>query len=138
MTIVTENLDVGALFERYAAAWTERNPDVIIELHTPDTQFWLHTGGEPARGRDAVREAVAGMFQQWPEFGFDVYRVLFGEDHWVLDWALTSVLTDAEGNRRPVRFDCADIVTVDGQGLVVRKDTFVDLVQANAVLAGVR
>ena len=28
-----------------------------------------------------------------------------------------------------MRFDCMDIVTVDDQGLVLRKDTFVDMTQ---------
>jgi hypothetical protein len=76
--------------------------------------------------RDEVRDAFADMFRQWPEFGFHVHRVLIGQDHWVLDWALTAVLTGPDGSRRPVRFDCIDIVTIDERGLVARKDTFVD------------
>lgn len=129
-------LDVRALFERYAAAWAARDPDAIVALHSPDTQFWMHLDAEPARGRDAVRAAFADVFAQWPEFGFEVYRVLVGADHWVLDWALTAVLTDPDGTRRPVRFDCLDVVTIDQAGLVLRKDVFVDSAQVEKVLAG--
>jgi uncharacterized protein (TIGR02246 family) len=131
-TVVPE---VRALFDRYAEAWAARDPDAIIALHAPETQLWLHSGAAPVHGRDEVRDAFAGLFRQWPEFGFHVYRVLVGEKHWVLDWALTAVLTGPHGSRRPVRFDCVDIVTVDASGLVVRKDTFVDYPQVTAALA---
>ena len=128
--------DIRALSDRYAEAWAACDPDAIIALHAQDTQFWLHSGAAPTRGRDQVRDAFARMFSQWPQFGFHVYRVLVGEDHWVLDWALTAVLTGPDGSRRPVRFDCVDVVTVDESGLVVRKDTFVDYPQVTAALTG--
>jgi hypothetical protein len=54
--------------------------------------------------------------------------VLYGEDHWILDWALIS---------GEVRFDCLDIVNVSPDGLVTRKDTFVDAVQLQAALGAV-
>jgi ketosteroid isomerase-like protein len=120
-----EMTDLKAVSERYFAAWEARDPDAIVALHTEDTQFWTHIGGEPVRGRDAVREAFAETFERFPDFGFEVYRVLYGPDHWVLDWALTS------GH---VRFDCLDIVNVSDNGLVARKDTFVDFVQLQAAL----
>jgi hypothetical protein len=120
-----EMTDLKAVSERYFAAWEARDPDAIVALHTEDTQFWTHTGGEPVRGRDAVREAFAEIFERFLDFGFDVYRVLYGPDHWVLDWALTS---------GDVRFDCLDVVNVTDDGLVARKDTFVDFVQLQAAL----
>jgi hypothetical protein len=33
-----------------------------------------------------------------------------------------------------IRFDCLDVVEVSADGLVARKDTFVDAVQLNAAL----
>lgn len=135
MTTTHPSLDLRAIFDTYASTFATLDPDAIVRLHSVDTQFWLHTGEEPVHGLDGVREKFAGFFEQWPEFGFDVYRVLVGERHWVLDWALTSVLTEADARKRPIRFDCLDIVEVDDQGLVARKDTFVDLVQAQLALA---
>ena len=61
----------------------------------------------------------------FPEFSFETYRVLYGEDHWVLDWALIS---------GDIRFDCLDVVVVSPDGLVARKDTFVDMVQLQAAM----
>jgi len=117
--------DLTAVSERYFAAWAAHDPDAIAALHTPDTQFWMHVGGEPVVGRAAVRDTFAEIFTQFPDFTWETYRVIFGESHWVLDWALIS---------GEVRFDCLDVVNVAPDGLVVRKDTFVDAAQLQAAL----
>jgi hypothetical protein len=121
-------LDLKAISERYLAAWADRNPDAIVALHSDDTQFWTRLGGEPVVGREAVRATFAGLFERFPDFSFETYRVLYGEDHWVLDWALIS---------GDIRFDCLDVVVVAPDGLVARKDTFVDAVQLQAALTAV-
>ena len=54
--------------------------------------------------------------------------MFYGDDHWVLDWALIS---------GDIRFDCLDIVVVSPDGLVARKDTFVDTAQFAAALGSV-
>lgn len=128
---------VRELFDTYATTFATRNVDAIVALHSPETQFWLHNGEQPVHGRSALRDTFAAMFIQWPEMGFDIYRVIVGDRHWVLDWALTAVLTDPDGHRRPIRFDCLDVVTLDDDGLVERKDTFIDLPQAQAALSTV-
>ena len=92
---------------------------------TDDTQFWTHLGGDPVCGRDAVRATFAELFNGLPDFSFETYRVLYGEDHWVLDWALIS---------GDIRFDCLDVVMVSPEGLVARKDTFVDGVQMQSAM----
>lgn len=119
--------DLESLSERYFAAWAARDPDAIAALHTEDTRFWTHTGGPAAEGRRAARDAFAAIFEQFPDFSFEVYRVLYGDDHWVLDWALIA---------GPVRFDCLDVVTVAADGLVSRKDSFIDSAQLAAALNG--
>ena len=124
-------LELEQVAERYFAAWDVRDPDAIVALHTPDTQFWTHLGGEPVRGRDAVRETFAELFDRFPEFGYETYRVLYGPDFWVLDWALTF---QPAGSAARARFDCVDVVNVSPEGLVARKDTFVDMVQLQAAL----
>jgi ketosteroid isomerase-like protein len=118
-------LDLKAISERYFAAWASRNPDAIVALHADDTQFWTHLGAEPVQGREGVRAAFAEIFEQFPGLTFQTYRVLYGEDHWILDWALIS---------GDIRFDCLDVVNVSPDGLVVRKDTFIDAMQLQAAL----
>ncbi|MGE2689896.1 nuclear transport factor 2 family protein [Mycolicibacterium pulveris] len=118
-------MDLNAISERYFAAWAARDPDAIAALHTADTRFWTHTGSPPVVGRDNVRAAFAGIFEQFPEFTWETYRVLYGADHWILDWALIS---------GTIRFDCLDVVNVAPDGLVARKDTFIDAAQLQAAL----
>jgi len=124
-------LDLEPIAERYFAAWEARDPEAIIALHTEDTRFWSHLGTEPVKGREAVLATFTELFERFPEFGFDTYRVLYGPGFWVLDWALTF---RPEGSEETRRFDCLDVVNVDAEGLVVRKDTFVDMVQLQAAL----
>ena len=82
--------DLQAISERYFAAWAARDPDAIVALHTDDTRFWTHLGTGPVHGREAVRAAFAEIFEKFPDFSYEMYRVLYGENHWVLDWALIS------------------------------------------------
>jgi uncharacterized protein (TIGR02246 family) len=124
--------DAKQISERYFAAWEARDPDAIAALHTEDTRFWSHLGGEPVEGREAVRETFADLFDRFPEFSFETYRVLYGNAFWVLDWALAF---QPEGSEQTARFDCLDVVEISPDGLVARKDTFVDMVQLQAALA---
>ena len=117
--------DLKAISERYFAAWAAHDPDAIVALHTDDTQFWTHLGTGPVYGRDAVREVFAEIFERFPDFSCEAYRVLYGENHWVLDWALIS---------GDIRFDCLDVVDISLDGLVARKDTFIDEVQLQAAV----
>jgi uncharacterized protein (TIGR02246 family) len=118
------------LYDRYVAAWAEGDPDAIVDLHADETRFWLHHGQPAVDGRQAVRDAFAGMFAALPGFGFVVHRTVFGPRHWVLDWTLTC--TGLGGDA--VQWDCFDLVTVTDDWRVARKDTFVDGVQFSAAL----
>ena len=124
-------MDLQQISERYFAAWEANDPDAIAALHTDDTQFWSHLGTGPVKGREAVRATFAELFERFPEFGFETYRVLYGPNFWVLDWAL---IFRPEGEADTRRFDCLDVVNVSPDGLVARKDTFVDMVQLQAAL----
>ncbi len=118
-------LDLEKISDRYFAAWADRDPAAIAALHTHHTRFWTHLGGEPVVGRESVHAAFAELFTAFPDFSFETYRVFYGADHWVLDWALMS---------GDIRFDCLDVVVVSPDGLVARKDTFVDMVQMQVAL----
>ncbi|MEU4310955.1 nuclear transport factor 2 family protein [Nocardia sp. NPDC024068] len=117
------------LFERYHACWADRDPDRIIELHTPDSVFHLHSGQEPARGRAAIRAAAAGTFALVPDLTFRQVSLRVGPDFWVVQWQLTG--TSATG--RPVCVDLADFVLVEA-GAVREKHSYVDGVAMQAAL----
>lgn len=126
------SLDIRAIYERYVSTFATRNLAEIVKLHSEDSKFWYHGGMPAVVGREAIAEVFGGVFEQWPEAGFDVYRTLFIDRHWILDWAMTAVLTRKNGERVAVKFDALDVVEVDDEGLVVRKDTFVDAEQVKA------
>lgn len=113
----TTSLDLPAVAERYFAAWERRDPDAIAALHTPDSVFRTHLAQGPAVGRDAVREAFAGVFATFPGLTFTTDRVLYGDGFWVLDWTLRS---------GDLELDLVDTVEVAPDGLVARKDTWLD------------
>ncbi|MBA2673764.1 nuclear transport factor 2 family protein [Ramlibacter sp.] len=127
-------MTADALFQRYAQTFRSRDVEAIGRLHTDQSRFQLHSGEAAVVGRAAIQERFARFFAQWPEMDFVVKRVLTGASHWVLDWALTARLPLPGGGARQIQFDCMDLVTVDAQGLVAAKDTFVDLVQVQAAL----
>ena len=112
-------------FERYADAWERRDPDAIAELHTEDSVFHLHTAGsEPARGREAVRDAFTAMFQQWPDLSFEVVSLHVGDDFWAVEWKVRASGFEA---------DLADVVTVE-DGLVKSKQSYLDALTVQAQL----
>jgi uncharacterized protein (TIGR02246 family) len=123
--------DLKAISTRYFAAWEARDADAIVALHTEDTAFTSRLGMGPIRGREAVRDYFAELFVRFPELTAEIHRVLYGPDFWVLDWALAF---RPEGSDETARFDCLDVVNVSPDGLVARKDTFVDMVQLKAAL----
>jgi len=124
-TATTPALDVQHLAERYFAAWEAHDPDRIVALHTPDTQYQIHTAGtEPVIGRTHVRDAFATVFDQFPGYGFETHRLLLGDRHWVLDWTLLSDIG---------QLGALDVVTLDPAGLVARKDTYVEPAELEAL-----
>ncbi|WP_206055055.1 nuclear transport factor 2 family protein [Nocardia sp. CS682] len=118
------------LFERYHACWVDRDPDRIVELHTPDSIFHLHSGSEPARGRAEIRAAAAQTFALVPDLTFHLVNLRVGDDFWVVQWRLTG--TSVAGN--PVEVDLADLVLIEN-GAVREKHSYVDGVAMQAALA---
>lgn len=117
---------IESVYNHYVETFSTKDPGAIVQNHAEQGTFWLHNGGAAVRGRDAIAKTFAGFFSSWPEFGFDVRRVIFAENHWVLDWAITAVLTGKDGVKHPVSIDALDIIDVDADGLVSRKDTWID------------
>jgi uncharacterized protein (TIGR02246 family) len=136
MTATTElkaavtKLDIAAIAERYAAAWIAHDPAAILALHAPQSTFQAHGRIGVIRGVDALRTEFTQIFERYPSFGVETHRLLLGERHWTLDWTLTF---EPPGKTRR-GFRALDVVEVDDNGLVTRKDTFFDYAQVKAAL----
>ncbi len=105
----------------YGQAWAQHDPDAIVAMHTPDTVFHQHGIGEPAVGSDAVREAITEVFALAPDLAFDPRRMHFGDDHFVSEYEMSGT-----AGGRSFACDGVDVFTLR-DGLVARKDTYVDL-----------
>jgi hypothetical protein len=124
------NLTVAEIAERYADAWKARDPDAILALHADDSSFQAHGRTGEVRGRAALHAEFSGILQRDPRVDVEAHRLLLGDRHWTLDWTLT--FQPVGGERRGFR--ALDVVEIDADGRVTRKDTFFDYAQVKAAL----
>ncbi|WP_293401001.1 nuclear transport factor 2 family protein [Phenylobacterium sp.] len=124
-------IDTAALFARYHAAWEAKDPARIASLHSEDSGFILHDGSARVHGRAALEADFAELFRKLPGFGFEMRRTIFGERHWVFEWAMTMPLPG--GGSASV--DLLDVVDVNDAGEVTRKDVYINGAQQAAFYA---
>jgi hypothetical protein len=128
-----ERPPIETLLERYALAFATKDSEAVAALHSTSGSFWLHHDEAPVHGRPAIADRLDAIFGLWPHIDFVVQRKLLGDDFWVLDWTIALTRDTPAGSGAQV--DCLDLVTVDSDGLVLRKDTFVDGPQLRLALA---
>ena len=95
---VAQASPLAAIFECYHVGWETRDPDMIASLHSEDTVFWLHDGSDPVTGRNALRQHCVELFAAF-DFSHVMGRVLYGEDHWTLEWTIVLSLAERDGRR---------------------------------------
>lgn len=123
-----------ALFNSYHVGWETRNPDLIASLHSVDTVFHMHDGTEPVVGREALRHACEVMFDTY-HFTFEMGRRLFGDRHWVFEWQMVLDLKDVGGEPFTAKVEMLDVVTLDANDQVARKDVYMNGRQAQEAFA---
>jgi ketosteroid isomerase-like protein len=106
----------------YSDAWAAHDADAIVALHSPDSVFHVHGLGKPAVGGESVRELVAAFLAHVPDLRFEHKRFYLGVDHLVAEYDMSGTVAGSS-------FVCdgVDVIAVT-DGLVVRKDTYLDLV----------
>jgi len=130
---ITNRLSTQALLDRYVRAWEGRDPEAIAALRTEDSVFHTHIGVPPAVGRPAVRTACHDVFAIYHAFRLTTTRAHVGDDHWVLEWRLTAQMqTGAEPV--PISIDCIDVIGLSSDGLVARKDVYLDVERVSTAM----
>lgn len=116
------SLSIADLAGEYHQGWVGRDADTIAALHTEDSTFHIHGLADPAVGRGPVRDLIASLLALVPDLHFEAKRFYVGSDHIVLEY-------DMSGTSDGSHFVCdgVDVIAVD-DGLVARKDTYLDLV----------
>jgi len=118
------------LAAQYGEAWSTRDVEAILALHTADSVFQLHAPGYArAEGIDAVRESFAAVFALLPDVTFTSVRQRIGEDFWVLE----SLMQGTTAAGISISVDCVDVISVR-DGLVASKDTYLDALAFQAQL----
>jgi uncharacterized protein (TIGR02246 family) len=120
-----------AVFERYHASWMARDAERIASLHSQDTVFQMHDGSSPVVGRTQLKQHCETVFSRF-DFTLEPRQVLFGDSHWVLEWSMEVALRDTAGQPFNAKVDMLDVVTVDSDGQVRRKDVYVNGAQFQA------
>jgi hypothetical protein len=128
---MNRTLSTEELFARYHVGWETRDPNLIASLHSEDTTFWMHDGSKPVHGREALRAHCVGLFAAY-KFVFEPGRTIYGDDHWVFEYAMVLDLTEKAGAPFQAKVEMVDVMTVDKAGLVTRKDVYMDVAQARA------
>jgi hypothetical protein len=123
-----------ALFNAYHVGWETRNPDLIASLHSADTVFHMHDGTEPVKNREALHHACVVMFETY-HFTFEMGRRLFAERHWVFEWLMVLELNDTAGVPFTAKVEMLDVVTLNDDDKVARKDVDMNGRQAQEAYA---
>jgi hypothetical protein len=127
----SDAISIADVFARYHVGWDTKNPDLIASLHSADTVFQLHDGTPPVHGREALRANCAQLFKTF-DFELEMGRFFNGHDHWVFEWTMVLKLKDATGVPFTARVEMLDLVTIDADRLVTRKDVYMNGAQAGA------
>jgi ketosteroid isomerase-like protein len=114
------SVETQELAARYGAAWAAHDLDAIMALHTDDTVFHLHGGGEPSVGLAATREAFAAAAVQVQDIRFEKTRVYIGANHFVSEYEMSG-----SSDGKSFTCDGVDVIAVT-DGRVARKDTYLD------------
>jgi steroid delta-isomerase-like uncharacterized protein len=125
---------LGAIIERYNAAWNAHDLDAIMSMHADDMVFENHTAGESAEGED-VRGHIAAIFESWPDIAFSTRRMYVRDGLVVQEWTATATHSRemrrgdlvAEPSGRRIEWKGLDVMPFEN-GLLKRKTVYSDSV----------
>jgi steroid delta-isomerase-like uncharacterized protein len=129
-------MDGAALQEfidRYNRAWADHDVDAILEMHTPDSVFENHTTGDVNVGRDAIGQAIRGIFTVFPDLQFETRRAYIRDNLVVQEWTargthlgmMSRSGLEVEPTGKSVEYRGMDVIPIEGN-LVARKDVYSD------------
>ena len=119
--------------DRYNAAWNDHDIDGIVELHTENSVFENHTTGDVNVGKDAIGNAIRGIFTVFPDLTFETRRQYIRDDLVVQEWTARGTHLgkmmragfEVEPTGKQVEYRGMDVIPIEG-GKVARKDVYSD------------
>ena len=128
-----DGAELQEFIDRYNEAWADHDVDAIVELHTEDSVFENHTTGDVSVGKDAIGNAIRGIFTVFPDLTFETRRQYIRDDLVVQEWTargthlgkMTRAGLEVEPTGKAVEYRGMDVIPIDG-GKVARKDVYSD------------
>lgn len=117
----------------YNQAWNEHDVDTILALHTEDSVFENHTTGDLNVGKEAIGNAIRGIFTVFPDLTFETRRQYIRNNLVVQEWTargthlgkMTRAGLDVEPTGMTVEYRGMDVIPI-ADGKVARKDVYSD------------
>jgi steroid delta-isomerase-like uncharacterized protein len=125
--------ELQEFIDRYNAAWNEHDVETIVAMHTDDSVFENHTTGDVNVGKDAIGDAIRGIFTVFPDLEFETRRQYVRDGLVVQEWTargthlgkMTRAGLDVEPTGKQVEYRGMDVIPLE-DGKVARKDVYSD------------
>ena len=128
-----DGAELQEFIDRYNAAWNEHDVETIVAMHTDDSVFENHTTGDVNIGKDAIGDAIRGIFTVFPDLEFETRRQYLRDSLVVQEWTargthlgkMTRAGLDVEATGKQVEYRGMDVIPLE-DGKVARKDVYSD------------
>jgi steroid delta-isomerase-like uncharacterized protein len=128
-----DGAELQKFIDRYNAAWADHDVDAIVALHTESSVFENHTTGDVNVGKDAIGNAIRGIFTVFPDLTFETRRQYIRDDLVIQEWTargthlgkMMRAGLEVEPTGRTVEYRGMDVIPIE-EGKVARKDVYSD------------
>ena len=125
--------ELQQFIDRYNGAWNDHDVEAIVHMHTDDSVFENHTTGDVNVGREAIGNALRGIFTVFPDLNFETRRQYLRDDLVVQEWTargthlgkMNRAGLEVEPTGLGVEYRGMDVIPIEN-GLVARKDVYSD------------
>jgi len=125
--------ELQTLIDRYNEAWNDHDVDAIVSMHTDDSVFENHTTGDLNEGKEAIANAINGIFTVFPDLEFETRRQYIRDDLVIQEWTahgthlgkMMRAGLEVEPTGKQVEYRGMDVIPIQ-DGLVARKDVYSD------------
>lgn len=114
----TDMADLTEFATRYAAAWSNGDPEAFAAFYAEDATFRINDG-EPSVGREAILETARGFMEAFPDMLVRLVEVRKAGEQVEFHWHWTGTNTGPGGTGNAVDLRGFEQWTLDEDGLIL-------------------